>query len=152
MTSLQTSLKQIPLNDGYFRVVPALVFGTNPLANVPFPVSTYMYTLSHGALSGYTPQSAAVQLALCTGQALLKDMGVNFISSSSLGTSQPQIFRRVQVVNTTTGANTNGVSGSSTGSDSDYDSAYIAMGFNGAVPSGVATSGGIGYGPFIRTG
>lgn len=152
MTSLQTFPKQVPINNGYFRVVPALVVGTNPIVNVPFPVSSFMYSLTNGVLTGYTPQSDPVQLALCTGQCLLKDMGVKFLSSSTLGSSTFQTFRRVQIVNTTTGAATDGVSGTVNGVDSDYDCAYIAMGFNGAVPAGVATSGGIGYGPFIRTG
>jgi hypothetical protein len=152
MTSLQTSPKQVPINNGYFRVVPALVVGTNPVANVPYPVSSFMYTLTNGVLTGYTPQSAAVQLQLCTGQCLLKDMGVKFLSSSTLGSSTFQTFRRVQIVNTATGANTDGVSGTVTGVDADYDCAYIAMGFNGAVPAGVPAYSGSGYGPFIRTG
>ncbi len=138
MTSLQTAAKQIPLNNGFYRVVPALLTAPTVL-----PVSSYMYTLSNGALTGYTPQSAAVQLQLSSGQALLKDMGVKFLSSSSAGLSSPQVFRRVQVVNTTTGATTDGVSGNSAGLDSDYDCAYISMGFNGSGPA---------LGPFIRTG
>ncbi len=142
MTSLQTSLKQIPLNNGYYRVVPALVPGWGVVGAANYSVSSYMYTLSNGALSGYAT-TAAVHQQLSSGFALLKDMGVNFISSSSVGTSQPQIFRRVQVVNTAAGATTDGVNGTVTGSDSDYDCAYIAMGFNGSGPA---------IGPFIRTG
>lgn len=145
MTSLQTSAKQIPLNNGYYRCVPALL-PTNPTANAPYGPSSFMFTLTNGVLGAYTPTANAL-LALSSG-CLLKDMGVNFISSSTLGTSQPQIFRRVQVVNnvSTAAANTNGVGGASAGADSDYDCAYIAMGFNGAAPSV------LGIGPFIRTG
>ncbi len=142
MTSLQTSLKQIPLNNGYYRVVPALL-STN-LANTgpAVTVNSYMYSLASGVLGAYTAQSAAVSVQLSTGQALLRDMGVKFLSSSSTGLSTPQVFRRVQVVNTAAGQATDGVSGTSTGIDSDYDCAYIAMGFGGTTP----------LGPFIRTG
>lgn len=140
MTSIGSISKQVPLNNGYYRVVPSLLTSPNTV-----PVSSFMYTMTNGVLGPYTPQSAAVQLQLSTGQCLLKDMGVNFISSSTAGTAQPQIFRRVQLINTAAGAATNGVGGSFTGSDSDYDCAYIAMGFSGALPSA-------GLGPFIRTG
>lgn len=147
MTSLQTAAKQIPLNNGFYRVVPALIQGYGvpgvASATAGFSVSSYMYTLANGVLTGYTPQSAAVQIQLSSGQALLKDMGVKFLSSSSTGLSSPQVFRRVQVVNTASGATTDGVNGTSTGSDSDYDCAYISMGFNGSGPA---------LGPFIRTG
>jgi len=134
MSSIGSFSKQIPYNNNYFRVVPALVNGS-------YEVSSFMYTLTGGGLTGYTPQSDSVQLALCTGQALLKDMGVNYISTATDGGQQ--IFRRVQVVNTAVGAP--GVGGIVGVNDSDYDCAYIAMGFNGLIP-------GIGYGPFIRTG
>jgi hypothetical protein len=143
MTSLQVATKQVPLNNGYYRVVPALL-PFNVGGNAPVGASSFMYTLTNGALGAYTPQSAGALLALSTG-CLLKDMGAQFISSSTVGTSQPQVFRRVQILNNVVGAATNGVGGSSTGSDSDYDCAYIAMGFSGALPS-------VGLGPFIRTG
>lgn len=141
MTSIGTFSKQIPYNNNYFRVVPALVAGKDSITDVPYPISSFMYTLINTGLTGYIPQSDSVQLALCTGQALLKDMGVNFISTSTNGVQQ--VFRRVQVVNTSVSGF--GVGGTLGGNDSDYDCAYIAMGFNGLVP-------GIGYGPFIRTG
>jgi hypothetical protein len=147
MTSLQTTLKQIPLNDGYFRVVPSLIPGYGipgvATATAPFSVSSYMYSLTNGALGPFVVGNAALQTQLSAGTCLLKDMGVNFISAGTVGTSQPQIFRRVQVVDTTAGAATNGVSGTSAGIDSDYACAYIAMGFSGAAPT---------TGPFIRTG
>lgn len=154
MTSIQSIPKQVSINNGYFRVVPALLASTNSVG-VPIPVSSYMYSLVAGALTPFIPQSANVQFQLSSGQALLKDMGVNFLSASTVGNSQLQIFRRVQVVVSgvaapagvagSEGAETNGVGGSITGVDSDYNCAYIAMGFNGAFVSP-------GLGPFIRTG
>jgi hypothetical protein len=137
MTSIGSFSKQIPYNNNYFRVIPALVAGKDPITEVPYPISSFMYTLTSQGLTGFIPQSDSVQLSLCTGQALLRDMGVNYISTTIDGGQQ--VFRRVQV------QAIGGISGSIAGNDSDYDCAYIAMGFNGLVP-------GIGYGPFIRTG
>ena len=139
MTSLQSALKQVPVNNGYFRPVPSLAAaGTN--------VSSYMYTFNSGVLGYYTPNETNWPL-LSTGQMLLKDMGVNYVfpGSNGVGTgaqyNTPIQFRRVQVVDNTT-STTDGVGGTSTGLDSDYGVAYIQLGLKGnAVP-----------GPFIRTG
>lgn len=142
MTSIGTFTKQIPLNNGFFRVVPALL--TAPTTN---PVSSFMFTFNSGAFGAYTPPNAAVQLLLSTGQVLLKDMGVNFVfpGTNGVGTGDgyntPIQFRRVQVVDSGV-VETDGVSGSASGLDSDYNVAYIQLGLKGnAVP-----------GPFIRTG
>ncbi len=142
MTSLQTSLKQVPINNGYFRVVPSLL---PPNAGFTGPLSSvqaYIYNLNNGVLGGLGLVDAATQTQLSTGQALLRDMGVKFLSSSSTGLSTPQVFRRVQIINTAAGQATDGVNGVSAGADSDYLCGYIAMGFGGTTP----------LGPFIRTG
>jgi hypothetical protein len=137
MTSIAGSLKQIPLNNGYFRPVPALL--TNPTVQ---PVSSFMYTLtSAGALTGFTPNDASVQLLLSTGACLLKDMGTQYLSTNGSGNNVPRVLRRVQIV-VPGNAATNGVGGVANGLDSDYNCAYIEMGFNNAAVPG----------PFIRTG
>lgn len=144
MTSIGRFPKQIPLNNGYFRPVPALL--TNPTTQ---PVSSFMYTLtSAGALTGFTPSDANVQLALSTGACLLKDMGTQYLSTNGSGNGAPRVLRRVQILvpnSTAAGVNTTatgGVYGNALGLDSDYSCAYIEMGFNNAMVPG----------PFIRTG
>lgn len=150
MTSIGTFSKQIPEHNGYFRPVPALI--TTTLVNAPYaatvaPISSFMFTFNSGVIGGYTPPNAAVQLLLSSGACLLKDMGVNYVypGSNGVGTAAayntPIQYRRVQVVDSGT-TSTDGVGGTSTGLDSDYDVAYIQLGLKGnAVP-----------GPFIRTG
>ena len=136
MTSVDRFPKQIPLNNGYFRPVPSLI----PVGSAG--VSSFMYTLtSAGELTGYIPADANVQLMLSSGQCLLKDMGTQYLSTNGSGVNAPRVLRRVQVV--VPGLTpTNGVGGPANGLDSDYNCAYIEMGFNNAAYPG----------PFIRTG
>lgn len=159
MTSLQSAPKQIPLNNGYFRVVPQLCYGTAPgsVAGTITPVSSYMFTFNSGVQATFIPPNANTQLLLSTGACLLKDMGVNYVfpGSNGVGTAAqyntPIQFRRVQIVDPgtltvsppgATGLGTDGVNGSAAGLDSDYNVAYIQLGLKGnALP-----------GPFIRTG
>lgn len=137
MTSIGSFPKQIPLNNGYFRPVPALLTSPNTQ-----PISSFMYTLTTaGVLVGYQPGSQAVQDLLSTGGCLLKDMGAQYLSTNVAGNTVPRVLRRVQVVAPGLAAS-NGVGGPANGLDSDYDCAYIEMGFNNAVTPG----------PFIRTG
>lgn len=129
--------KQIPLNNGYFRPIPALL--TNPTVQ---PVSSFMYTLTAtGALTGYIPATQAVQDLLSTGGCLLKDMGAQYLSTNGSGNGAPRVLRRVQIMVPGLAA-TSGVGGPANGLDSDYNCAYIEMGFNNAAVPG----------PFIRTG
>lgn len=137
MSAVTSFPKQIPLNNGYFRPVPALL--TNPTVQ---PISSFMYTLTAaGVLTGYTPATDAVQTLLSTGGCLLKDMGTQYLSTNGSGVNAPRVLRRVQVVVPGLAA-TNGVGGPAAGLDSDYNCAYIEMGFNNAAVPG----------PFIRTG
>jgi hypothetical protein len=147
MTSIGAFVKQIPLNDGYFRPVPSLAAaGTN--------VSSYMYTYNNGTLGYFAPNATNWPL-LSSGQMLLKDMGMNLTFSSApaaLATyyngaqyNTPLSLRRVQLVDytgTLALGPTDGVTGNATGVDSDYNVAYIQLGLKGnALP-----------GPFVRTG
>lgn len=159
MTSLQSGVKQIPSNNGYFRVVPQLCYGTAPgsATGTLTPVSSYMYTFNSGVQATFVPANANVQSLLSTGACLLKDMGVNYVypGTNGVGTAAqyntPIQFRRVQIVDPGTltltppgapGLGTDGVGGASSGLDSDYGVVYIQLGLKGnAVP-----------GPFIRTG
>ena len=136
MTSVTGSLKQIPLNNGYFRPIPSLIAQGAP------GVSSFMYTLtSAGALTNYVPATAALNELLSTGGCLLKDMGAQYLSTNGSGNTVPRVLRRVQVVVPGLAA-TNGVGGPANGLDSDYNCAYIEMGFNNAMAPG----------PFVRTG
>ena len=137
MSFVARAPKQIPLNNGYFRPIPALL--TNPTVQ---PVSSFMYTLtSAGALTAYIPADTGVQLALSTGACLLKDMGTQYLSTNGSGNAAPRVLRRVQVIVPGLTA-TGGVGGPANGLDSDYNCAYIEMGFNNAAVPG----------PFVRTG
>lgn len=146
MTSIGSFAKQIPLNNGYFRPIPAIAAALNATANVG-SVSSYMYTINAttGAFPApFTPQGASTAAYLSLGTCLLRDMGTQILSTGVLGNSSPVVFRRVQIVDTSPGAglNTDGVGGQYNNADSDYNCAYILMGFNGAAPAG----------PFVRTG
>lgn len=151
MTSIGSFVKQIPLNDGYFRPQPDLAVALSNVGFGPSSISSYMYTINPttGAFpSAFTPGNVSTAVLLQAGVCLLKDMGTQILSTNTSGNSSPIVFRRVQIVDTaltgltSSGLATDGVGGPSTGADSSYNCAYILMGFNGAVP----------VGPFVRTG
>ncbi len=140
MTSIGSSLKQIPLNNAYYRTIPSLAVD-------PAHISSYLYTPtasnSLGEISTFGVASVAgIGAALST--ALFKDMGRQEVVNGST-------FRRVQYVVPQTGtfgtasAVVNGVNGATTpsGVDGDYYTFYICLGFGGNGTPG---------GPFIRTG
>jgi len=158
MTSVGSFIKQIPLNNGYFRALPDLAAAMST-AGVGIggtganQISSYMYTINAatGAFPApFTPGSASTAILLQAGGCLLKDMGTQILSTNTLGNSSPIVFRRVQIVDSAgplsalgSGLGTDGVTGAySNGADSGYNCAYILMGFNGAAP----------VGPFVRTG
>jgi hypothetical protein len=150
MTSIGSFIKQTPLNNGYFRPQPELAAGLSTVGlGSSALVTSYMYTINQttGAVSAFTPGNTSTLNAINAGACLLKDMGTQYLSSQGAGNSSPIVFRRVQIVDYTAGAGlaTDGVSGVFTGSaayNSDYNCAFILMGFNGAAPAG----------PFVRTG
>jgi hypothetical protein len=156
MTSIGSFVKQIPLNNGYFRPQPDLAAAMSTIGLVTGvganQISSYMYTFnSSGAFpTTFTPGNASTAVLLQAGGCLLRDMGTQILSTNTAGNSSPVVFRRVQIVDTAlggavtgTGLSTDGVGGSYTAStDSSYNCAYILMGFNGAAP----------VGPFVRTG
>jgi hypothetical protein len=158
MTSIGSFIKQIPLNNAYFRPVPDLAAGLaaaglNGTGGGQSSISSYMYTINAatGLIGTFTPGNASTALVLQNGACLLKDMGTQYLSSQANGNASPIVFRRVQIVDPTIGGipgnglSTDGVSGNFTGAaayNSDYNCAFILMGFNGAAPAG----------PFVRTG
>lgn len=134
MTSIGSYTKQVPLNNGYFRVVPALAAPAATFTHV----SSYMYTVNAaGAISSWAvPTGFGAPLAAALSTGFLKDMGTQVVSSG-------RTFRRVQVVIPNL-SSTDGVAGVAVpaGQDSDFLCAYIEMGFRGNLAPG----------PFIRTG
>ena len=155
MTSIGSFIKQIPLNNGYFRPQPDLAVAMSTLGFVGGPganqISSYMYTINATTSAfptQFIPGNASTAALLQAGACLLKDMGTQILSTSATGNSSPVVFRRVQIVDTAnplllgSGLSTDGVGGRNDSSDSSYNCAYILMGFNGAAP----------VGPFVRTG
>ena len=159
MTSIGSFIKQIPLNNGYFRALPDLAaamstsgVGVGAASGGANQISSYMYTINAttGAFPApFTPGSASTAFLLQAGGCLLKDMGTQILSTNTLGNSSPIVFRRVQIVDSAgplsalgSGLATDGVTGAYCTADSAYNCAYILMGFNGAAP----------VGPFVRTG
>ena len=146
MTSLQTSMKQIPTEAAYFRPSPSMI----PLASA-LPSTILSFTAGAGApLRTVNAQGAAANGSFATstwataapyfgilssGQCLLKDMGRTVISAG-------RTFRRVQmIVPDAAYSVTGGVGGVATGVDADYLCGYIELGHNGnGFPA-----------PFIRT-
>lgn len=156
MTSIGSFVKQIPLNNGYFRPQPDIAAALSTMSVGAYGSShpsSYMYTVNAttGAFPApFTPGNASTAYLLQVGACLLKDMGTQILSTNTTGNSSPIVFRRVQIVDTAlagsvigTGLATDGVGGAYNGTaDSNYNCAYILMGFNGAAP----------VGPFVRTG
>ena len=135
MTSIGSYTKQVPLNNGYFRVVPTLAVTNNTAFT---HVSSYMYTVNAaGTVSSWAvPTGFGSPLANALSTGFLKDMGTQVVSSG-------RTFRRVQVVVPNL-SSTDGVAGVATpaGADNDFLCAYIETGFRGNLAPG----------PFVRTG
>lgn len=125
MTSINSFAKQIPLNNAYYRAVSALLDEGN--------VTDYLYTPtasnSLGMITEFGQASVPENLIPGMNTGLFKDMGRQEVVNGST-------FRRIQYV--VPGA-INGVDGS----NSDYYTFYICLGFGGNGTPG---------GPFIRTG
>jgi hypothetical protein len=134
MTSLQTGLRQISQDSGYFITVSSCV---NVIFNTPLgAISGWASTGLLGAADGYL--STAVSTVNRTGT-LLKDMGKTIISSGGY-------FRKVQLV-VPQGANAAGQVGAGSLSTfgvggpaglstaSDFFTGYIKLGFEGQGPN-----------------
>jgi hypothetical protein len=126
MPSIGSSLKQIPLNNGYFRTVNGTI------------TSDYlsMYTVTVNA-AGFVTDADALGASPANYNGLLRDMGVQYKGAAGTAVAG-LIYRRVQVVPAATA-----VGGGATGSaDTDYDVYYIIIGRDGDGAPG----------PFVRTG
>ena len=133
MTSLQTGLRQISQDSGYFITLSSCVnvIFVTPLGDVAAWASTATAgTASGGALS------TAVSTVNRVGT-LLKDMGKTIVSSGGY-------FRKVQLVVpqqaaagfvSTGTASTFGVAGSGGATNGDFFTGYIKLGFDGQGPN-----------------
>jgi hypothetical protein len=129
MTSLQSGLKQIPLNGGYYINV-ASVFTTTALntgtdAAPNFSVGAFQSTVSTGQIS----------TNVCTaGQAVFRDMGTTIVSST-------RVFRKVQLLRNTSSlvlGGTDGVTGNSS-TPGAYLTSFIELPGTGGYSSGTGT-------------
>lgn len=128
MTSLQTGLRQISQDSGYFIAISSCagVIFTTPLGDNPPWAST-------SAIAGYSTVVSSVHRA----GTLFKDMGKSIISSGGY-------FRKVQLVVpqqaaaglvSTGTASTFGVAGSGGATNGDFFTGYIKLGFDGQGPN-----------------
>lgn len=116
MTSLQTSMRQLPTSGGYFI----------PLASLANKV--YAYNSTAGAntftVASWVSSGSAVLSTVSTlGGSPLRDMGKSIVSAS-------RTFRKVQLV--VSSYSTFGVAGAAGASPNvDYLTGYIELGFEG---------------------
>lgn len=115
MTSLQTSMRQLSANGGYFIPIASLqnkVYAYNATAGAQ------TFSTASWANSGITSTMIAT-----AGAGLLRDMGKTVVSAS-------RTFRKVQLVLSTT--STFGVGGNApTTPNQDFLTGYIELGFEG---------------------
>ena len=131
MTSLQTSIKQVDTESGYFVPVGSLlgkVYGYNATNQ----------TLSTASWAYFGP-GLPLSSINAAGAGILKDMGKTVVSSL-------RTFRKVQLVlngpATYTNASTFGVGGRAATTTEDYLTGYIELGFEGnGSPAPVAKFG-----------
>lgn len=128
MTSLQTGLRQISNDSGYFIAISSCagVVFTTPLGENPPWAST-------SAIAGFSSVVSSVNRA----GTLFKDMGKTIISSGGY-------YRKVQLVVpqqaaagfvSTGTASTFGVAGSGGAANGDFFTGYIKLGFDGQGPN-----------------
>jgi hypothetical protein len=124
MTSLQTGIRQISNDSGYFISISSCagVIFTTPLGDNPPWAST-------NAIAGYSTIVSSVHRA----GTLFRDMGKSIISSGGY-------FRKIQLVVpqqdaagfvSTGTASTFGVAGSGGAANGDFFTGYISLGFDG---------------------
>jgi len=124
MSSVTSYIKQIPLNNGFFRSVA----GTSAASD-----ASHIFTLTFATNGTFSSAALTDGAALPTGYTgLLRDMGAQYYDATNDVT-----YRRVQVV-----PNASDVEGTSAGTlDTSYGVRYIKIGRTGGAPS-----------PFVRTG
>lgn len=133
MTSLQTRIKQIPANDGYYITVAPVTnrfyvnIGTDAAPNI----STNLWAVS-------APTSTIISQA----GAIFRDMGKTLTSSG-------RVFRKVQLL--VSSPLSEGIAGQplSTTNPSDYLTGYIELPGTGGMSSGASNNG---YTPVARLG
>ncbi len=135
MTSLQTRIKQIPANDGYYIGIAAGVRDTFYVNagtdSAPF-ISTNIWA-----------RSTNTSTILATPGCILRDMGKTVISST-------RVFRKVQLL--VSSPTSEGVAGGPAGtgaSASEYLSGFIELPGTGGMSSGASNTG---YTPVARLG
>jgi hypothetical protein len=142
MTSLQTRIKQLDTEQGYFmplsslqNIVFAFTSGTGAggsFSQGAFSTASWATTFYNGKANPY--------LSSLNGPAsgLLKDMGRTIVSAG-------RTFRKVQLMQNTAGTvSTGGVAGAAPGTNpvQDYLTGFIELGFDGAgTPAPVAVFG-----------
>jgi hypothetical protein len=147
MTSLQTRIKQIDVEQGYYmplsslqNVVYAFTAGSGAggsFAQGSFSTASWATTTYNGKANPFLSSLNGA------GAGILKDMGKTVVSAG-------RTFRKVQLINANAGPNgttyvsTNGVGGQSPGTNpvQDYLTGFIELGFDGqGVPAPVAVFG-----------
>lgn len=134
MTSLQTRIKQIPANDGYYVTVGD--------ARNSFYVNTGTDELPNISTNIYSKSTVTSSLMQSGGSGVFRDMGKTLISSS-------RVFRKVQLMTSTGSVLVGGTSGVG-GIDSapfNYITGYIEL------PGlGIVGNVGAGFTPVARLG
>jgi hypothetical protein len=146
MTSLQTRIKQVDVEQGYYMPLSSLqgiVYAFTPgsgaggsFAQGSFSTASWANTTYNGAANPYLSSINGA------GKGILKDMGRTVVSAG-------RTFRKVQLINVQTGNNsfvsTNGVGGQNGAGSTpvqDYLTGFIELGFDGqGVPAPVAVFG-----------
>lgn len=148
MTSLQTRIKQVDVEQGYYMPLSSLqnvVYAFTPgagaggsFAQGSFSTASWATTTFNGKANPYLSSINGA------GAGILKDMGKTVVSSG-------RTFRKVQLINVAAGPNgttyvsTNGVGGQNGAGSTpvqDYLTGFIELGFDGqGVPAPVAVFG-----------
>ena len=147
MTSLQTRIKQVDVEQGYYMPLSSLqsvIYAFTPGSNAGGSFAQGTFSTASWATTTYNgkanPYLSSINGA---GAGILKDMGKTVVSSG-------RTFRKVQLVNSANAANgttyvsTNGVAGGAPGTTpvQDYLTGFIELGFDGqGIPAPVAVFG-----------
>jgi len=142
MTSLQTRIKQVDVEQGYYMPLSSLqniVYAFTPGAGAGGSFAQGAFSTASWATTTYNGK-ANPYLSSVNGAAagLLRDMGKTIVSAG-------RTFRKVQLQQNGAGfVSTGGVAGQNTGTTpvQDYLTGFIELGFDGAgVPAPVAVFG-----------